>query len=238
MPRHSDSPTWVKGKKMSTIRILILYDQTILRVGLRLLIDAQPDMEVVGEAKDSPSALALIRETNPDVIIIGMRLPDMSRIQAIKQLRQECPDAHVLILGDDDAPAFVRSALAAGGSGYITKQASVPDLLTGIDTIYQGRPFVDPVLAEPLLQDFLTKKAMRRAKDQDARCSLLSPREHQVLILLAQGYTNREAAEQMYVSIKTVETHRARIARKLGLRSRAELIRYTRESGLFFTSTD
>jgi two-component system response regulator NreC len=223
---------------MAAIRILILDAQTILRVGLHLLIDAQPDMEVVGEAKDSPSALALAHETKPDVIIMGMGLPDTRGIQAIKQLRQECPYAYIMILSDYDRPAFVRSALAAGGSGYITKQASVPDLLTGIDTIYQGRPFVDPTLADPLLQDFLTKKAISRSKDQNARCSLLSPREHQVLILLAQGYTNREVAEQLYVSIKTVETHRARIARKLGLRNRAELIRYARESGLLLTSTD
>jgi two-component system, NarL family, response regulator NreC len=217
---------------MTTIRILILDDQTILRVSLRMLIDAQPDMEVVGEAKDSPSALALTRETKPDVIIIDMSLPDTSGIQAIKQLRQECPSTRVLILSAYDDPAFVRSALAAGGSGYITKHASVPELLTAIDTIYQGRPFVDPTLADPLLQDFLTKKASRRSKDQDARCSLLSPRERQVLILLAQGYTNREVAEQIYVSIKTVETHRAHIARKLELRNRAGLIRYARESGL------
>jgi two-component system response regulator NreC len=123
---------------MSTIRILILDDQTIPRDGLRLLIDAQPDMEVVGEAEDSPAALALIRETNPAFIIMNMHLPDTSCIQAIKQFRQECPDTHVLILGDNDAPAFIRSALEAGGSVYITKQASVSDLLMAIHAISRG----------------------------------------------------------------------------------------------------
>jgi two-component system, NarL family, response regulator NreC len=221
---------------MSTIRILILDAQTLLRVGLRMLIDAQPDMEVVGEAEDSPAAVALSRETNPALIIMDMRLPDTSRIQAIKQFRQECPDAHVLILGDDDAPAFIRSALEAGGSGYITKQASVSDLRTAIHTIYQGRPYVDPSVADTLLQDLL-KKAARSSKDQSSRRELLSPRECQVLILLAQGYTNREVAEQLYVSIKTVETHRARIAKKLELHNRAELTRYAHESGLFLALT-
>jgi two-component system, NarL family, response regulator NreC len=223
---------------MSTIRILILDDQTIVRGALRTLIDVQPDMEVVGEAEDSPSALALIREMTPDLIIKVMRLPDISGIQAIKQLRRECPDAHILILGDSDAPAFIRSALAAGGSGYITKQAAISDLLMGIHAISQGHPFVDPTVAGTLLENFLTAKAPRRSKDQGGQHSLLSPRERQVLILLAQGYTNREVAEQIYVSIKTVETHRARIAKKLELRNRAELIRYARESGLLLTNTD
>jgi two-component system, NarL family, response regulator NreC len=217
---------------MPTIRILMLDDQTIVRGALRMFIDAQPDMEVVGEAEDSPSALALIRETTPDLIIKAMRLPDISGIQAIKELRRECPDAHILILGDSDAPAFIRSALAAGGSGYITKQAAISDLLIGIRAISQGHPFVDPMVAGTLLEDFLTAKVPRRSKDQGGRSSLLSPRERQVLILLAQGYTNREVAEQIYVSIKTVETHRARIAKKLELHNRAELIRYARESGL------
>jgi two-component system, NarL family, response regulator NreC len=228
----------VKAKKMSTIRILILDDQTILRVGLRMLIDAQPDMEVVGEANDSPSALVLIRVTKPDLIVMDMSLPDTSGIQAIKQLRQECPDARVLILGDYDDPTFVRSVLAAGGSGYITKQAAVSDLWMAIHTISKGRSFVDPTLANILLQDLLmTKKAARRSQDHDSRRNLLSPRERQVLILLAQGYTNREVAEQIYVSIKTVETHRARIAQKLELRNRADLTRYARESGLLNDSS-
>src|SRR5215211_7851859 len=108
---------------MSTIRILILGDQTILRVGLCMLIGAQPDLAVVGDAEASPSALALLRETTPDLLIIDMGLPHTSDIQTIKQLRQECPSTRVLILSEYADPAFVRSALAAGGSGYITKHA-------------------------------------------------------------------------------------------------------------------
>jgi two-component system response regulator NreC len=211
---------------------MILIDQTILRASLRMLIDDQPDMEVVSEAKDNSSAVALIRETTPDLIIMDVSIPDTSNIQAIKQLRQECPYARVLLLGKYGDPAFVRSALAAGGSGYITKQAPVSDLWTAIHTIYEGRPFVDPTLADTLLQDFLMKKAARRSKDQDSQRHPLSSRERQVLILLAQGYTNRQIAQQIYVSVKTVETHRARIAKKLALRNRAELTRYARESGL------
>jgi two-component system, NarL family, response regulator NreC len=217
---------------MSTIRILLLDGHPIPRVGLRMLIDAQPDMDVVGEAKDSSSAVATIRETKPDLIIMDMSLPDTSGIQAITQFRQAYPHTHVLILSEYDDPAVIRSALAAGGSGYITKQASVSDLLTAIHTLSQGHPFIEPTLAGPVLHDLLTKKAIHRSKDPDGRRSLLSARERQVLILLAQGYTNREVAEQLYVSIKTVESHRARIAKKLELRNRAGLTRYARESGL------
>jgi two-component system, NarL family, response regulator NreC len=172
------------------------------------------------------------------LIIMDMRLPDTSGIQAIKQLRQDCPDAHVLLLGDNDAPAFIRWALAAGGSGYITKQAPVSDFLMSIHAISQGHLYVDPTVAGTLLEEFLMAKVACRSKDRDSRRSLLSPRERQVLILLAQGHTNREVAEQIYVSIKTVETHRARIAKKLQLRNRADLIRYARKSGLLLTNTD
>jgi DNA-binding NarL/FixJ family response regulator len=238
IPRCSDSPTGVKVTKMATIRILLLDHQTLMRVGLRMLIDALPETEVVGEAQDSPAALALMRETTPDLIIMDISCSSTSGIEAIKQFQRECPYARVLILSESDDPTFVRSALTAGGSGYITKHASVSDLLTAIHALYQGHPFVDPTLTDTLLQDFLTKTAIPRLKDEGDRRSLLSPRERQVLILLAQGHTNREVAEQIYVSIKTVETHRARIAKKLGLRNRADLVRYAHESGLLSTRTD
>jgi DNA-binding NarL/FixJ family response regulator len=238
IPRCSDSPSGVKVTKMATIRILLLDHQTIIRVGLRMLIDALPEMEVVGEVQDSPAALALMRETTPDLIIMDISYSSTSGIEAVKQFQRECPYARVLILSESEDPTFVRSALTAGGLGYITKRASVSDLLTAIHTLYQGRPFVDPTLSDTLLQDFLTKKTIRSLKGEGDRHSLLSPRERQVLILLAQGYTNREVAEQIYVSIKTVETHRARIAKKLQLRNRAELIHYAHESGLLSTRTD
>jgi two-component system, NarL family, response regulator NreC len=225
IPKCRNSLPGVKDKKMSTIRILILDDQTIPRDGLRMLIDAQPDMEVVGEAEDSPAAVALSRETNPALIIMDMRLPDTSRIQAIKQFRQECPDAHVLILGDDDAPAFIRSALEAGGSGYITKQASVSDLRTAIHTIYQGRPYVDPSVADTLLQDLLMRQRIATPQDLPPGVrELLSTREREVVRDTMQGLTNREIAARLGISERTVKTHLSNLLQKLDISRRADLL--------------
>ena len=211
---------------MSTIRILIPDGQTILWVGLRMLIDAQPDIEVVGEAKDSPSALALLRETKPDLIIIDMGLPHTSNIQTIKQLRQECPYTRVLILNEYDDPAFVRSALVAGGSGYITKKASAPDLLTAIHAIYQGRPCVDPTLAGTLLQNFLMYQRVETPQGlPPAMSEFLSAREREVVREMIQGLTNREVATRLGISKKMVKTHLSAVFRKLHTRRRVDLLR-------------
>jgi DNA-binding NarL/FixJ family response regulator len=210
---------------MSTIRILILDDQTIPRVCLRMLLDAQPDMEVVGEAKDSPSALALLRETKPDLIIMNISLPDTSGIKAIKQLQQECPYIRVLILGGYAAPAFVRSALVAGELGYITKRASVSDLLTAVHTIYQGRPFVDPAL-DGTLQDFLMGQHVDTLQGLPPTVrEHLSAREREVIRGVIQGLTNREIATQLGLSEKTVKTHLSNALRKLYIRRRVDLLR-------------
>jgi two-component system response regulator NreC len=211
---------------MSTIRILILDNRAMIRVCLRMLIDVQPEIEVVGEAKDSPSALALIRETKPDLIITSISGPDTSYIKAIKQFRQECPYARILILSEYDDPAFVRSVLAAGGSGYLTKQASVPDLLTAIRTIYQGRPFVDPTLAGILLQDFLMCQRVETPQGLPPTMrKFLSAREQEVIREMIQGLTNHEIATRLGISEKTVKTHLSIVFRKLHIRRRVDLLR-------------
>jgi DNA-binding NarL/FixJ family response regulator len=216
-----------KAKKMSAIRILILGDQTIVRSGLRILIDAQPDMEVVGDARNSPSALALIHETKPHLIITHISAPDTNGIQAIKQLWQELPYTRVLIMGEyDDDLAFVRSALKAGGLGYITKQASVPDLLTAIHAIYQGRPFVDPTLAGTLLQDFLMHRRVETPQGFPPTMSeFLSAREREVVRDVIQGLTNSKIAIRLGISEKTVKTHLGTVFRKLHIRRRVDLLR-------------
>ena len=217
---------------MSKIRLLIADDHAILRAGLRMLINAQPDMEVVSEAMDGHEALLKARQLKPDITLMDITMPKASGLQALEQLRQVCPQTRVLVLTMHDDPAYARSVLAAGGSGYVVKRAADSDLLAAIRAVYRGRTFVDPTLAGSLVQDLLGKQASAGPADGGVRRSLLSPREREVLRLLAQGYTNQQAAKWIMVSVKTVETYRARIAQKLGLHSRAELTRYALESGL------
>ena len=217
---------------MSKIRILIVDDHAILRAGLRMLINAQPDMEVVSEATDGHEALWKAREMNPDVALMDLTMPKIGGLQALEQLRQVCPHTRILVLTMHDDPAYALSVLAAGGLGYVVKRAADSDLIGAIRAVHRGRTFVDPALAGCLVQDLLAKQASAGPAGSGVRGGLLSPREREVLRLLAQGYTNQQAAKWIGVSVKTVETYRARIAQKLGLHSRAELTRYALESGL------
>ncbi len=217
---------------MRKIRILLIDDHTIVRAGMQMLIETQPDLEVVGELKGGQVALSKACETQPDVTIIDIRMSETSGIKTIEHLLQACPSTRILVLTECDNPAYALSALAAGALGYMSKRATASDLLMAIRSVHQGRYFVDPVLASPLLQDFLRKRESRPLAAGGTPTSLLSPREREVLILLAQGYTNRQVADQIGLSVKTIETYRARIIAKLALHSRAELIRYAHESGL------
>jgi two-component system response regulator NreC len=196
-----------------------------------MFLNTQTDMEVVGEAKDIRTALTKAREMQPDVAVMEISLPRTSGIKAIEQLRQECPQMRVVVLSLYDDQAHARSALAAGGSAYVVKRAAAADLLSAIRAVYRGHFFVDRSLAGLVLEDFL-EKATRRSAEPGSPRSLLSPREREVLALLAQGYTHRQIAEKIHVSVKSVETYRWRVAQKLKLHSRAELVRYAHESGL------
>jgi two-component system response regulator NreC len=216
---------------MTKIRILLVDHQTILRTGLQMLLSAEPDMEVVGEAKDSRIALAKARAMQPDVTVMEIAMPRTNGIKAVEQLLQECPRTRVVVFTLYDDQAYVRSALAAGGSAYVGKRATLSDLLSAIRAVYRGRYFVDRTLAGPMLEGFLEKTTRRSGESGTAR-SLLSPRECEVLVLLGQGYTHRQVAERIHVSVKSVGTYRWRIAQKLELRNRAELVRYAHVSGL------
>jgi DNA-binding NarL/FixJ family response regulator len=217
---------------MQKIRILLVDHQPLVRVGLRILLEAEPDMQVVGEAPNSPAALAQARETVPDIVLLEIGLPGSSGLKVIEQLRHQCPLTRVLVLSVYADAASVRSALAAGSSAYVSKHAAPGDLLTAIRSVAQGNLFVDPTVADPLLHDRQGIWASLQTAAPGRPRSLLSPREREVLIRLGQGYTNRQIAEQINVSVKSVETYRARIAQKLELHSRVDLIRYVHASGL------
>jgi DNA-binding NarL/FixJ family response regulator len=217
---------------MQKIRILLVDHQPLVRAGLRILLETEPDMQVVGEAPNSLAALTQARETIPDIVLLEIGLPGISGLKVIEQLRHQCPLTRVLVLSVYADAASARSALAAGSSAYVTKYAAPADLLTAIRSVAQGQAFVDPTVADPMLHDRLGTWASLQTAAPGRPRSLLSPREREVLIRLGQGYTNRQIAEQIQVSVKSVETYRARIAQKLELHSRVDFIRYAHASGL------
>jgi two-component system response regulator NreC len=217
---------------MSSLRVLLADDHAILRSGLRLLLGAQPDLEVVGEAADVKETLRRACELRPDVLILDLTMPGGSGIHLIEQLRQRCPSVRVLILTMHDDLALVRAALAAGARGYVVKTAADAELVTAIRAVCQGRTFVDLDLPAEQMPALLGEAAADHEGNARRPADRLSEREREVLLLLAHGYTNQEIADRLDVSVKTVETYRARIGDKLNLRTRPELIRFAVETGL------
>jgi len=217
---------------MEKIRVLIADDHAVLRAGLRLLINTQPDMTVVADAGDGAEAVRLANETKPDVVVMDITMPAMGGIEAIEQIRQAIPQTQILVLTMHDDTAYLRSALAAGASGYVVKKSADSELISAINAVFRGQMFVDLASSSGAIQEALLD---RSNKDQDRPGdpkSLLSQREKAVLRLVAEGYTNQQAADRLCLSVKTIETYRMRLAEKLGLRTRADLTRYALEIGL------
>ncbi len=216
---------------MPKIRVLIADDHAVLRAGLRMLIDAQTDMKVVGEAADGPEAVRRARELASDVVLLDLSMPGPPGATTIERIGQLNPSPRILVLTMHDDPAYLRSALQAGAAGYIVKKAADIELLAAIRIVHRGGTFVN--LTRPgeaaLGQEF---RHVPRDSPAAGLSKPLSRREAEVLRLLAQGHTNQEAADRLGLSIKTIETHRKRLSDKLGLKSRAELFRFAVESGL------
>jgi two-component system response regulator NreC len=209
---------------------MIADDHAILRAGLRMLVNAQGDMEVVSEASDGEIAVLTAQETKPDVALLDLTMPRVGGMKALEKIARECSKTRVLILTMHDDPAYLRAALAAGASGYLLKRAVDAELIAAIRAVHRGGVFVDPRLASILVQDVLAKgKTGVGAKGQ---VNILSRRELQVLGLVARGYTSGEIAKQIFVGVKTIETYRARIFEKLGLQTRSDLIRFAVQMGL------
>jgi two-component system response regulator NreC len=212
------------------IRVMIADDHAILRAGLRMLVDAQADMEVVSEAPDGEQAIQTARQTKPDVALLDITMPRVGGLKALQEMARDCRETRVLVLTMHDDPAYLRSALAAGASGYLLKRAVDSELIAAIRAVHRGGIFVDPRLASILVQDVLEKKS---EKARSARpVNILSKRELQVLRLVARGYTSAAIAKQIFVGVKTIETYRSRIAEKLGLRTRSDVVRFAVQAGL------
>jgi two-component system response regulator NreC len=217
------------------IRVMIVDDHAILRAGLRMLVNAQADMEVVSEAPDGEKAIQQVEETKPDVTLLDLTMPRVGGMKALQEIARNCRETRVLVLTMHDDPAYLRSALAAGASGYLLKRAVDAELLAAIRAVHHGGIFVDPRLASVLVQDVLAKKGTKTGPTQPI--NILSDRELQVLKLVARGYSSAQIAKLIAVGVKTVETYRSRFAEKLGLRTRSDVIRFAVQMGLLSAET-
>ncbi len=214
---------------------MIADDHAILRAGLRMLVNAQSDMEVVSEAPDGEKAVQAARETRPDVALLDLTMPRVGGMKALEEMVRNCRETRVLVLTMHDDPAYLRSALAAGASGYLLKRAVDAELIAAIRAVHRGGIFVDPRLANVLVQDVLAKRGTKAGPTRPV--NILSQRELQVLTLVARGYTSAEIAKQIFVGVKTIETYRSRLAEKLGLRTRSDVIRFAVQMGLLTAET-
>jgi two-component system, NarL family, response regulator NreC len=200
-------------------------DHAVVRAGLKLLVDAEKDLKAVGEAGSARDAIFEARTHKPDVILLDIVMPDQSGLDIVPQLVHENPDAKILVLSMQDEPGYVRQAFEAGASGYVLKEAADAELVAAIREVAGGGRYVHPELGARLVA---AETEERRRAEEDP----LSEREREVLRLLALGHTNQEIAKQLYISVRTAETHRAHIMQKLRLSSRAELVRYALDQGL------
>ena len=214
-----------------TIRILLADDHAVLRTGLRMLLDAQPDMEVIGEASDGNEAVDQAIDSHPDVVLMDVAMSGGGGLEATRRIRQEAPEIRILMLSMYDDESYLRRALEAGASGYALKRAADTDLLSAIRAVVQDEVYLHPALTRVLVSDLLKREAAPREALRPA-LPRLSDREIEVLRLVALGHTNQEIADTLVLSVKTVESYKGRLMEKLGLRGRAALVRYAVEAGL------
>ena len=207
---------------MNRIRVLLADDHTILRDGIRSLLEDQPDMQVVGEAEDGHTAIRMTCELEPDVVLMDIAMPLLNGLEATRRIKRDCPHARVLILSMHENEEYIRQALASGAMGYILKDAAAHDLLGAIRSVHNGEAVLSPAITRLVIEDYLRWGDLGSGDPANG----LSPREREVLQLIAEGYTNKQIAEILSISIKTVQAHRANIMSKLDLHDRSELIKY------------
>ena len=212
---------------MATIKVVLVDDHMVLREGLKTLITAQPDMAVVGEADEGEAALQQLEMWRPDVVIMDISMPGVNGIQATEQLKRAYPEVKVLVLSVHDDTSYLRQMLTVGASGYILKHTAADALIQAIRTVAAGGLYLEPSLAEHVVGRYVR----RPTAATELLGTELSEREREVVQRVVQGYSNRDIATQLSLSVKTVETYRARALEKLGLTSRAALVRYALERG-------
>ena len=207
---------------MNKLRILLAEDHETIRDGLKLLIGAQPDMEVVGEADNGRVAVQLALQFLPDVAVMDVSMPELNGLQATKKLKQQCPQVKVLALTRHKDGGYMQQLLQAGASGYVLKQSKSAELLRAIRAVAAGQTYLDPAITGKVVDSFIGGRGARGA----AAGAKLTDREAEVLRLIALGYINKEVATHLSLSVKTVEAHKARGMEKMGMKSRVDIVRY------------
>ncbi len=216
---------------MKKIRVVVADDHTVFRAGLKLLLNAVPDIEVVGEASDGDDAVAKTAELAPDVLLLDIAMPGLMGIDVIRTIKAENLPVVILVLTMYDDEGHLRGALKAGAMGYIPKKSAESDLISAIRAVYRGEYFVYSSLTKALVKEVIHDSTTNNNLPTDSY-EQLSRREREVLKLVAQGYTNQQVADQLFLSVKTVDSYKARMMEKLNLHGRAEILRYALQHSL------
>jgi len=214
------------------IRVLLADDHAILRAGLRSLLNAEPDLEVVGEAANGREALQQVERLRPDVVVMDLTMPDMNGLEATQKIAQNYLDTKVLVLTMHAEEQYVLEILEAGGEGFVLKSAADNDLIDAIRQVSQGKPYLSGDTAQILLEHHRRQRHGERERSDEDSLALLSDREREVLTLTATGYSSREIGERLHISSKTVDTYRRRLMEKLDLSHRVDLVQYALRKGL------
>lgn len=210
---------------MATIKLVLADDHEMVRSGIRMLLESKPDMKIIGEAETGAKAIELACNLKPDIVLMDIQMPDMNGIEATRKIKNTTPEVAVLALTMHEDDQYFFEMLKAGASGYVSKRAAADELITGIRTVFSGQVYLYPTLAKKLVQDYLQRS-------EEPKSDVLTNREKEVLILIAEGLTNQQIASQLYISEKTVDRHRENTMRKLNLHSRVMLVKYALRKGL------
>jgi len=214
---------------MGKIRIFLAEDHTIVRKGIRTLLESEENIEVVGEAADGREVLKKIEGLNPDVVLMDISMPQLNGLEATRQLKKAMPDVKVLVLTVHLNEEYIYHAIRAGASGYLFKHVDVTELITAVNAVYRGESYLSPSVSRKVIDEYIRKAEENMGEDS---LDYLTSREREVLQLIAEGHTNKEIGDLLSISVKTVEAHRANLMGKLDLHSTAELTRYAIRKGV------